>query len=44
MKKWELFSKEQLAQFVKDSTSIAQVAEKIGYSKRGGQARQQPEK
>ena len=31
MKKWENFSKEELEQFVKDSTSYAQVCEKIGY-------------
>ena len=36
MKKWELFSKEELEKFVQESTSIAQVAEKIGYSKTGG--------
>lgn len=31
MKKWENFSKEELEQFVKDSSSYAQVCEKIGY-------------
>lgn len=31
MKKWENFSKEELEQFVKNSSSYAQVCEKIGY-------------
>lgn len=31
MKKWENFSKEELEQFVKSSSSYAQVCEKIGY-------------
>lgn len=31
MKKWEKFSKEEIEQFVKDSTSYAQLARKIGY-------------
>ena len=37
MKKWENFSKEELEQFVKDSTSYAQVCEKIGYKGGSGQ-------
>lgn len=31
MKKWEKFSKEEIEQFVKESTSYAQLAKKIGY-------------
>lgn len=31
MKKWEKFSKEEIGQFVKDSTSYAQLARKVGY-------------
>ena len=37
MKKWENFSKEELEQFVKDSTSYAQVCKKIGYKGGSGQ-------
>lgn len=36
MKKWENFTKEELNNFVKNSFSYAQLAEKIGYSKIGG--------
>ena len=38
MKKWEKFSKEELEQFVKDSTSYAQVSAKVGY--KGGSGTQ----
>ena len=31
MKKWDNFSKEEIEQFVKESTSYAQLARKIGY-------------
>ena len=34
MKKWEKFSKEQLKEFVKQSTSIAQVASLCGYAEK----------
>lgn len=36
MKKWERFSKEELKQFVKESTSINQVALKCGYANSSG--------
>ena len=36
MKKWEQFSKEELEQFVKDSTSINQLSIKCGYSNNSG--------
>ena len=36
MKKWENFSKEQLEKFVKQSTSIAQVAVLCGYAEKSG--------
>ena len=36
MKKWELFSKQELEQFVKDSTSINQVSVKCGYADKSG--------
>ena len=36
MKKWEYFSKEELEQFVKESTSINQVSMKCGYQDRSG--------
>ena len=36
MKKWENFTKEQLEEFVKTSTSINQVAMKCGYSNNSG--------
>lgn len=36
MKKWEYFSKEELEQFVKESTSIAQVSLKCGYAENSG--------
>lgn len=32
VKKWEKFSKEEIEQFVKESTSYAQLANKLGYS------------
>ena len=38
MKKWEKFSKEELEQFVKDSTSLHQVALKCGYGENSGSA------
>lgn len=36
MKKWEQFTKEELEQFVKESTSLNQVALKCGYSEGSG--------
>lgn len=36
MKKWEYFTKEELENFVKESTSINQVAVKCGYSNNSG--------
>lgn len=36
MKKWEYFSKEELEQFVKESTSINQVSMKCGYQNQSG--------
>ena len=36
MKKWENFSKEQLKEFVEQSTSIAQVASLCGYAEKSG--------
>ena len=36
MKKWEYFSKEQLAEFVRTSTSINQVSMRVGYSDKSG--------
>ena len=36
MKKWEYFSKEELEQFVKESTSINQVSIKCGYADQSG--------
>lgn len=36
MKKWEYFSKEQLEEFVKNSTSINQVSIKCGYKNNSG--------
>ena len=36
MKKWEKFTKDELEQFVKNSTSITQVAIKCGYSEQSG--------
>lgn len=36
MKKWEFFSKEELEQFVKESTSINQVSIKCGYADQSG--------
>lgn len=38
MKKWEYFSKEELEQFVKESTSLHQVALKCGYGENTGSA------
>ena len=38
MKKWEYFSKEELEQFVKESTSLHQVALKCGYGENSGSA------
>ena len=36
MKKWEYFTEEQLEKFVKQSTSIAQVAVLCGYAEKSG--------
>lgn len=36
MKKWEYFSKEELMEFVRNSTSLKQVAAKCGYSLNSG--------
>jgi hypothetical protein len=36
MKKWEYFTKEELESFVKESTSLHQVAVKCGYSEQSG--------
>ena len=36
MKKWEKFTKDELEQFVKNSTSITQVAIKCGYAEQSG--------
>ena len=36
MKKWEKFTDEQLKQFVKDSKSVRELAEKIGYNPDSG--------
>ena len=36
MKKWEIFTKEELEDFVKNSTSIAQVMIKCGYAENSG--------
>lgn len=36
MKKWEYFNKEQLKEFVEQSTSIAQVAALCGYAEKSG--------
>lgn len=38
MKRWEKFSKEELEQFVKESTSLHQVALKCGYGENSGSA------
>ena len=38
MKKWEQFTKEELEQMVKESTSLHQVALKCGYSENSGSA------
>ena len=38
MKKWEYFTKEELEDFVKESTSLHQVALKCGYSEQSGSA------
>lgn len=38
MKKWEQFTKEELEQIVKESTSLHQVALKCGYSENSGSA------
>ena len=36
MKKWEYFTKDELAKFVKESFSYADVCEKVGYQRNGG--------
>ena len=33
MKKWERFTKQEIEQFVKESTSYAQLAKKLGISR-----------
>lgn len=38
MKKWERFTKQEIEQFVKESTSYAQLALKVGYGKTSGSA------
>lgn len=38
MKKWEYFSKDQLEEFVKESSSYRQLATKLGYSEKSGSA------
>ena len=41
MKKWEKFSKEELEDFVKESYSYAELAEKLGYSLKSGSGQKQ---
>lgn len=44
MKKWEKFSRNELENFIKNSNSIAETAEKIGYSKIGGSGNHETKK
>ena len=36
MKKWERFTRQEIEQFVKESSSYAQLAKKCGYGEKSG--------